>query len=74
VCNGCDWETALSTIEEMREELGGLPEAAEDFASSVGEKLDSFAEWIDENEHLTPKQENALENMKAAIARWLDHE
>lgn len=70
MCNGCDWEAALTTIEEIRARMSDLPEQAEEFSASIEEKLESFAEWIDENEHVTSKMETAIENISRAVARW----
>ena len=66
-----DWEEALELCEEIEDLLGDLPERAEDFAQSVGEKVDSMREWIEENEHVTEKMVDALENMKEGSERWM---
>lgn len=68
------WEDALALCDEIRELLDDLPERADDFATSVEEKVDSIAEWIADNEHVTPAQLQALENMKAGCERWLEHD
>lgn len=67
------WEEALALCEEIRELLPDLPDAADDFATSIKEKIDSIAEWIADREHVTPAQLSALENMKAGCERWLEH-
>ena len=68
------WEDALALCDEIRELLDDLPERADDFAASVEEKVDDMAEWIADNEHVTPAQLQALENMKAGCERWLGRE
>ena len=66
-----DWEDALELCEEIEELLDELPDRAEEFATSVGEKVADMREWIEDNEHVTPKQLDALENMKAGCENWL---
>ena len=52
-------------------EVSSLTELAAEFIASVGEKLDNMAEWIAEKEHVTEKQEQAIENMIEAAGKWL---
>lgn len=66
-----DWEGALELCKELIAELADLPERAEDFVESVEEKVLSIQEWIEENEHVTPKQLEALRNMRTGVHRWL---
>ena len=54
----------------MRQQAGPQRGAA-DFVASVGEKLDNMAEWIEDKEHVTPAQEEAIENMIAGAEKWL---
>ena len=70
MCNSCDWKEALADIEESLPRLEKLPEAAEDFACSVQEKLESMATWIEENEHVTEAQSTAIQNMINGIEKW----
>jgi len=49
-----------------------LQDRAFDFGASVEEKVYDIAEWIEENEHVTDAQLNALENMHGGVARWLN--
>jgi hypothetical protein len=65
-----DWEEALELCKELLAELADLPERAEDFVASVEEKVLSIMGWIEENEHVTPKQIKALENMLAGTTKW----
>lgn len=62
----------MEDIEAALEEIESLPEAAEDFASSVQEKLESMHEWIANNSHVTPAQAVAIGSMRAGIQKWLD--
>jgi hypothetical protein len=50
--------------------LGDLPEEAEDFASSVEEKVLSMKEWITDKKHVTEKMIKALVNMQSGIDKW----
>ncbi|MBN1250155.1 MAG: hypothetical protein JXC32_20995 [Anaerolineae bacterium] len=77
MCEECAWESALDNISHARDLLNDLrdhrsDDRAQDFADSVEERLDGFAEWIETNEHVTPKQEEAIDNIIAGIGRWLD--
>jgi len=70
-----DWEDALERIaqaqgmlDEVRDEKGS--DAAQDFCDSVGEKLESMAAWIADNDHVTPKMEDAIANIIAGIEKW----
>lgn len=72
MCEECGWPAALERIAEGKALLDEIEaEAAEDFVASVGEKLDDMAEWIAEKKHVTPAQEQAIENMLAGTERWL---
>lgn len=61
---------ASTQIGEILSRIADLPEEADDFAASVTEKLESMAEWIEENAHVTPKMKTAIDNMGAAVAKW----
>ena len=43
---------------------------AMDFAESIAMKAGGIADWIENNHHVTDKQQEALENMKAGAERW----
>lgn len=68
---GPDWEEAKELCEEILAELADLPERAEDFSAGVEERVLSIMEWIEENEHVTEKQIQALKNMREGIDKWL---
>lgn len=77
-CTGVDVATltqeaqeGVELCEEILDSIGDLPERAEDFASSVSEKVESIQEWIEENDHVTEAQMDALENMKSGVERWM---
>lgn len=71
MCKTCDWEDCIGDIDEALSNLSGLPEAAADFAASVEEKLTSIREWVEDNEHVTEAQEDAVDNMAAGIRKWM---
>ena len=66
-----DIEEAIALAKSILEDIEELPEVAEDFAASVGEKAASIIEWIEEHDHVTDGQIMALENMRDGIDRWL---
>ena len=70
MCDACTWEDWMDTIEGILDEAEDLPERAEDFAVSVIEKLESMLEWVQENQHITEKQIDAIRNMEAGVSRW----
>ena len=66
-----DWEEALELCEEIQDLLEELPDRAEDFGQSIGEKVSDMTQWIEENERVTPRQVNALENMRSGCEKWI---
>jgi len=48
-----------------------LPSKADDFSSSVREKLQSMREWCVENNAYTEAQQTAVDNMDAGMRRWI---
>lgn len=64
-------DKAIEQCENILELLDDLPERAEDFADSVREKVESIKGWIEENDHVTDGQINALDNMEGAVLRWI---
>ena len=72
MCDECARSEALERIEEGKQMLEQIEaDEAADFVESVGEKLDSIGDWITEKEHVTPGQEEAIENMIEGIGKWL---
>jgi hypothetical protein len=69
-----DWEQALQTIADTLELLDQLPEEAEDFTSSVTEKLTNMRSWIESRGRVTPKMESAIENMHRGALKWLERD
>jgi len=62
---------AIDAIEEALGWLGDLPDAADDFAVSVGDKLASIQDWIEKNDTVTDNQLSAIENMREGIQKWI---
>ena len=71
MCTHCNHATWLHTIDEMLRDAADIPERGEDFAAGVTDTLEDMRAWIEENEHVTEKQQQAIENMQAAVGRWL---
>ena len=60
MCESCDWEAMLDKIDEL------ISDDRADFALATVEGIQT---WVDEHEHITPKQKEAIENIEAAIER-----
>lgn len=66
-----EWEEALDLCKEIEELLQDLPDRADDFSRSVGEKIEDMGRWIEENEYVTQNQIDALQNMKSGCEKWI---
>jgi len=66
-----EWRDRLDQCERILEMVDELPDRAEDFAISVGEKVRDMAKWIEERTVVTDKQKEALDNMQRGCERWL---
>ena len=73
MCEICEWEDFVSTCKECLENIEELPGRADDSRDSAQEKVESMQEWAEDKEHCTPKMEEALANIRAAVLRWLKH-
>ncbi len=71
MCSNCGWQDAKETADQILEMVDELPEAAEEFATSIEEKTQSIRAWISEHEHTTDNQINALDNMHRGAEKWL---
>jgi hypothetical protein len=67
-----DPDAAIEFCDELLEDARTLPERAEDFATSIVEKVEDMKEWIEMNWRVTEGIANALENMRAGVDRWLN--
>ena len=70
MCDDCEWEDALNLVAEIESEADDVPERGEDFATSVVEKAKDIGSTIEENEHVTDAQQDALDNMMSGLQRW----
>jgi hypothetical protein len=70
MCDTCEWEAYLDTIQEAIDDAANLPQKAEDFAASVTEKLEDIQQWVEDNEHITEAQAEAVDNMAEGIGKW----
>ena len=52
--DGCDWEDYVDKIEEMQ------GDSDYDFAEST---LIGILDWVEDNEHITEKQQDAIDNI-----------
>lgn len=56
MCQHCNWDEWFEAINEMKD-LGEFEWAFD--------TLDGIAEWVENNEHITDKQKEAVENIHA---------
>ncbi len=54
MCDECGWEDVATTIDEL------LEDSEYDWARDT---LEGIQEWVSENEHCTPGQEQAVKNI-----------
>jgi len=47
-------------------------DAAQEFATSVKEKLESMREFILNHKWFTPKQKKAIDNMSSGVDKWVE--
>lgn len=65
-------ENAIDQCDAILENIDELPERAEEFGESVRQKVESMKMWIEENDYVTEKIQNSLNNMEEAVLRWLN--
>lgn len=58
MCTDCDFEDTLDRVNDM------LDDERYNFAN---ETLDSIYSWVDKNDHVTEKQIEAVENIRASV-------
>ena len=70
---------ALRLVEEIEAAADQITEDnfhenpdAMDFAESIKTRAGNIGEWIEQNDHVTPKQLVALQNMLRGAQKWLD--
>lgn len=57
MCDGCEWENRLDQANEM------LDDVSLEFAYDT---IEGIRDWIEENEHATEQQCDALDNIQRA--------
>ena len=62
---------AIGLCDEIDNMITELPERAEEFGSSLTEKVASFRETIEKTKRASDKQITALENMRDGAEKWL---
>jgi hypothetical protein len=65
-----EWRVRLDQCDTIIDLLESLPGRAEDFATSASETVHDIEEWIEKNHDVTPRQCDALDNIKAGAERW----
>lgn len=68
-------EEALAFAQELLDtmESGDLPEAAFDYVASANETVKGIAETIERTQALSVNQWRALQNISAAVERWMEN-
>jgi len=66
-----DWEIRLIQCARILQMVSQLPDRAADFGDSVSEKVYDMQAWIEDNNHVTAAQQDALDNMESGVERWL---
>ncbi len=69
---GMEVEDFVEACTECIDRCDEVPEAGEEFAWSIKERLQGMREFAETKERVTAKMVAAMENMSAAIERWLD--
>lgn len=46
-------------------------DTAQDFFESVEEKVKNMQEWIEKNNHVTPKMVDSLKGMRSGVQKWI---
>ena len=72
MCDECEWRASIEYIDSIIAAAEGIPERGEDFAASVTETLRDFRYGIEDAEHVTEKQDAAINNMNEGVSRWVD--
>lgn len=62
---------AFEICDEIESMMNDIPEAGEVFAGSVSDKASSIRRTVEANNHATPAQISALENMRDGLSRWI---
>jgi len=63
---------AIVQCESIMEACEEIPDNGADFATSVYERVQSIAATIEDRNHVTERQREALDNMQAGVERWLE--
>lgn len=71
-----DWEDAIEQCQEIirliDEDVSERAlDKASDFFEGVREKVADIEETITEHQHVTARQQQALDNMESGVRRWI---
>lgn len=66
-----DWQAVANQCTEIVELCETVPDAGRDFADDVAEKVEEVQGWIEENQHVTEKQVEALKGWEAGVRAWI---
>ncbi len=69
-----DWRAALATARDVLGLCEDVPEAGQEYAESVYEKVSSIMETISSKERVTDRQLEAMQNMRAGLEKWIEED
>lgn len=72
MCAHCDWEEFIDECSEVMDLLEDLPSKADGYVSNVDEKVSGIQNWVEEAEHCTDNQKNAIANIRRGAERWME--
>lgn len=65
---------AVKQCDRIIDKCDEIPFEGADFAESIRGKVESIRKWIEQHGRVTPKQQDALDNMESGADRWLEDE
>lgn len=67
-----DWDEAIERIDEILKRVDMITAPGLDFADSVRRTLASIRSYTEIHQRITPRQEQAVENMARGVDAWLE--
>lgn len=71
MCNECGWRGSIEYIDSIIAATEDIPGKSKGFAAGVFVTLRSFRDGIEDAEHVTEKQDAAIDNMNEGVSRWV---
>lgn len=70
MCDECGWRASIEYIDSIIAAAEGIPEKGKNFAASIIKTTQSLRDGIEDAEHVTEKQDAAINNRNQAVDRW----